>query len=68
MKVLNYINEEDSHEILNSITIVKIDKKERDYILNKYDVSNESKLWSIEEKVKYAKVMFIILYYRNIEN
>ncbi len=68
MKVLNYLNEEDSHEILNSITIVKIDKKERDYILNKYDVSNESKLWSIEEKVKYAKVMFIILYYRNIEN
>lgn len=68
MKVLNYLNEEDSHEILNSITIVKIDKKERDYILNKYDVSNESKLWSIEEKVKYAKVMFIILYYRNIED
>lgn len=68
MKVLNYLNEEDSHEILNSITNVKIDKKERDYILNKYDVSNESKLWSIEEKVKYAKVMFIILYYRNIEN
>ena len=66
MKVLPYLNEEDSHELLDSINSVKIDKRERDYILNKYDLSNDSKMWSIEEKVKYAKAMFIILYSRNI--
>ena len=68
MKVLPYLNEEDSHELLDSINSVKIDKRERDYILNKYDLSNDSKMWSIEEKVKYAKAMFIILYSRNIED
>lgn len=66
MKVLPYLNEKDSHELLDSINSVKIDKRERDYILNKYDLSNDSKMWSIEEKVKYAKAMFIILYSRNI--
>ena len=67
VKVLPYLNEEDSHELLDSIISVKIDKRERDYILNKYDLSDDSKMWSIEEKVKYAKAMFIILYFRNIE-
>lgn len=67
MKVLPYLNEEDIHELLDSIISVKIDKRERDYILNKYDLSNDSKMWSIEEKIKYAKAMFIILYSRHIE-
>lgn len=68
MKVLPYLNEEDIHELLDSINSVKIDKRERDYILNKYDLSNDSKMWSIEEKVKYAKAMFIILYSRHVED
>lgn len=68
MKVLPYLNEEDIHELLDSINSVKIDKRERDYILNKYDLSNGSKMWSIEEKVKYAKAMFIILYSRHVED
>lgn len=50
MKVLPYLNEEDIHELLDSINSVKIDKREKDYILNKYDLSNDSKMWSIEEK------------------
>lgn len=68
MKILPYLNEEDIHELLDSINSVKIDKRERDYILNKYDLSNDSKMWSIEEKVKYAKAMFIILYSRHVED
>ena len=68
MKVLPYLNEEDIHELLDSINSVKTDKRERDYILNKYDLSNDSKMWSIEEKVKYAKAMFIILYSRHVED
>ena len=50
VKVLPYLKEEDSHELLDSIISVKIDKRERDYILNKYDLSNDSKMLSIEEK------------------
>ena len=40
MKILPYLNEEDIHELLDSINSVKIDKRERerDYILNKYDI------------------------------
>ncbi|GEM_PF-3412062 len=68
MKVLPYLNEVDSNELLDSINAVKIDKRERDYILNKYNLSEDSKLWTLEEKIKYAKAMFILLYSRNKED
>lgn len=68
MKVLPHLNEEDRHEFLDSIISVQIDNKEREYILNKYDLSDDGKLWSIEEKIKYAKAMFIILNSRNMED